>query len=109
MTVTLKLPINSDHLEYLKREAIDNHHAISYYLGDAFFIQEECQRLGWEVKATNCGWEIKIKPEAQPIFITVFSYDFEDEIKRRANMGGEAVTREVLHPPAQSNPVFPRQ
>lgn len=86
MAVTLNLPINLDHLEYLKREAIDKHHAVSYYLGDAFLIQEECRRLGWNVKAVGCGWEIRVTPESQPIFTTVFSHNFEQEILKRASI-----------------------
>jgi hypothetical protein len=86
MSVTLNLPINLDYLEHLKREAIDKHHAVSYYLGDAFFIQEECKRLGWNVKADGCGWEITVTPESPPIFTTVFSHKFEEEILNRASL-----------------------
>lgn len=86
MSVTLNLPISLDHLEHLKRKMLDQHHAVSYYLGDAFFIQEECKRLGWDVKADGCGWEIKVTPESQPIFTTVFSRNFEKDILNRANI-----------------------
>lgn len=85
MSVTLNLPISLEHLEYLKREALNQHHAVSYYLGDAFFIQEECKRLGWDVIADSCGWKIQVTPESQAIFTTVFSYKFEEEILRQAS------------------------